>query len=222
MTYVEMSDLDPATLTQVNDASAEVLLRSGFTDYRAAVSLIRNINLAILTPIPAPSQNDLLYLQRSGQSYSVTFGQIGFDVGIMMWFYRYLPPAPNWNLVPNTGNSLLACADQSAAPYGGYAGGGAGANRGSWQQTDTVLTIEQIPAHSHQALVYKNKSSTVSKRFASTQTDSDTNVATTAPTGGQGSTSDHSTNPPGATLGHNHGNTWRPMANVGTIGVKVS
>lgn len=208
-----LNDLPVGNLALSNDDSAVLLMRVGLTDYQVAVSIIRNINLQALQTLPngTPLNTDLMLVNRivSGvaTNYQVTFGSVGFPLGTKMWFYDTMPPAPNWTLVPNTGNSLLACADQSAAPYGTYNGSSGGANTGSWQQANATLTIAQIPAHSHGV----NFVRTVQRSSGSQNTWGLANPAfdaqVTQNTGGGGA--------------HNHGNTWRPMANVGVIGIKV-
>jgi len=204
MSPVDMSDLSDAG--PIVDGNL-MLIRQGSTDYKVNVTLVRNINLAALSAIPTPIVSDLFYMQRGTQSYSATFGQIGFAVGVRMWFNNALPPVPNWGLVPNTGNSLCACVDQSGAPYGGYNGQGGGVNTGTWQQTPWTLTIDQIPTHSHTIPLYEATSSQGSfNRVSNTNRTTSGGTANTGTTGGGGP--------------HNHGNTWRPMANTGTIGIK--
>lgn len=210
---INLSNLPSASLSQSNDNSAILLMRVGLTDYQVAVDIIRNINLQDLDPLPngTPLTTDLMMVNRiySGvpTNFQVTFGSVGFPVGTQMWFYDTMPPTPNWNLVPNTGNSLLACADQSAAPYGTYNGSSGGSNTGSWQQSPAILTIAQIPSHSHAV----NFVRTVQRSNGSQNTWGLSNPAfdaqVTQNTGGGGP--------------HDHGNTWRPMANVGVIGIKV-
>jgi len=212
---VQLSDLPVASVANDSDV---VLLRSGLTDYQCAISLIREINISNLSQLQGgtPLQSDLILIGRKvGSNYGnfqTTFGSVGFPVGTRMWFYNSLPPAPNWELVPNTGNSLCACADQSMAPYGQYNAQNGGVNTGSWQQSDAFLTINQIPSHTHGLILFSSGSSgQLTSRISSTLNSGSMNVNTGATGGGSG----------GGSNGHNHGNSWRPMANVGVIGMKV-
>jgi len=209
---VQMSDLPDGNSSLANDASAVVLMRSGLTDYKCAVSIIRQINLFILAQTnPIPS--DLMLISRGSASnpsnLAVTFSQVGFPAGTRMWFYQN--PPPNWQIVQGTGNSLCAVADQSPAPYGGYNGNGAGVNTGTWQQTDTILTVDQIPSHTHGV---RGSRDTISSQ--------NTNYARYGDPGSSHIGPDIISRSTGGSLGHNHGNTWRPMANVGTIGIKLT
>jgi hypothetical protein len=206
---VELSDLPVANLALSNDPSAIMLMRVGLTDYQVSVAIIRNINLQVLSTLPngTPLVTDKMLVNRIvggvASNFQVTFGQVGFAVGTRLWFYNKLPPAPNWSIVANTGGNLLAAQDASKTYAGNVT---AGNPAGTWQQLDAFLTIAQMPAHTHTIPVYKSdQKGNLSTRVGSTNQSSN-NRATTDSTGG------------GA--GHNHGNSWRPLANVGVIGNK--
>lgn len=207
---VELSDLPVANLALSNDPSAVTLMRVGLTDYQVSVAIIRNINLQALNTLPngTPLVTDLMLVNRvvSGvaSNFQVTFGQVGFPVGTRLWFYNNLPPAPNWTIVPNTGGNLLAAQDSSTTYAGNVT---AGNPAGTWQQTDTALTINQIPPHTHTMQASSDTLSGAGSRYyrSGDPTHPRDFYASTSTGGGQG---------------HNHGNTWRPLANVGVIGNK--
>lgn len=220
---VELSDLPVANLALSNDPSAIVLMRVGLTDYQVAVNIIRNINLQALQTLPngTPLTTDLMLVNRIvagvATNYQVTFGSVGFPRGTRMWFYNNLPPAPNWSIVPNTGGNLLAAQDSSTTYAGNIT---AGNFAGDWQQNNATLSIDQIPAHTHSFLVYtSDEKGNRSFKIGSTNR-STSNTVNTNYTGGNASTVHDSPVPQQGTNGHNHGNSWRPMANVGVIGNK--
>lgn len=203
---VELSDLPVATIADNADVT---LLRKGLTDYQCAVSLIRNIDIASLTPLSSAVASDVLMIQRASSNYSIRFDQIGVVKGTKTWFWQASAPL-GWSIVPNTGDRLLAVADGST----NYDTGAGGTQKGTWQQGDVDgipgngLTIQQIPDHTHQYY------------FGETQSNSNANFAHGAvtSTGRQATTSgiNQKTNP-GACAPHNHGSVWRPLANVGII-----
>ena len=208
---VQLSDLPVGTLALSNDPSAVVLMRVGLTDYQCAVEIIRNINLQKFQTLPngTPVMTDLMLVNRVVSSvatnFQVTFGQVGFPVATRLWFYNTLPPAPNWTIVPNTGGNLLAVND-NVTPYSDEIG--PGTTGGTWQQTGIALTIAQIPAHTHNIKVYNSDIEGASaQRVSGTQKNSGLNPIPTQSTGGGDL--------------HDHGNTWRPLANVGIIGQKA-
>jgi hypothetical protein len=224
MSPVELSDLPVGNLSLSNDPTAVLLMRTGLTDYQIAVAIIRNINLQALQTLPngTPIQSDLMLVNRivSGvaTNFQVTFGQVGFPVGTVMWFYNSLPPTPNWSVVANTGNRLLAVSDGTT----NYNSAVPGSQSGTWQQEGVNggtpgggLTIAQMPSHTHTAVTQHNTNNSDGNRFAANQSRSPRGSATTDPTGG--------VNPANASqsMPHNHGNTWRPMANVGILGRKA-
>lgn len=198
-TPVQLSDLPVASVAADNDL---MLLRKGLTDYQVTVQIIRNIDLTALSPIPSPEATDLILLSRASQNYSARFDQIGFVKNVKAWFYQAVAPS-NWTIIPNTGNRLLAVSD-GVNLYSGAGGGTAG---GTWQQTSTALTIAQIPAHTHLILKTKEPSGSSNalgpQRGKVPETPDATGFATSEATGGS--------------QGHNHGNTWRPLANVGIL-----
>jgi hypothetical protein len=198
---VNMASLSPATLAEVNDSSAEVLLRSSLTDYRASVNLIRNLNLSIYTPLSSAVSNDLMVIQRGSVNYSIQFNQVGFLKGTKMWFYGTAPSG--WQIVTGTGNAVCACADGTTP--GQYSGINPGFQGGTWTQSNATLTIDQIPAHSHAVTIYPTLSTVSDLKLGSGKNTSIGTSQTSTVGGGQP---------------HNHGSSWRPFANVGSICIK--
>lgn len=206
MTPVQLSDLDPATVA--DDADLALIRKSGTTDYRVTVALLRKINVPGL-PELAPTANspvitDLFILSRSGVNSKCQFGAVGFTVGTRIWFHmNAVPVSPAyWQIVPNTGDTLLAVRGGTTYTTGG------GATQGTWQQTGYVLTTDQMPNHAHTFPVYTSDTKRISTKVSSVSDGSVTQMtAVTSYIGG---------NQP-----HNHGNTWRPSASVGIICQKI-
>ena len=205
---VNMSDLPVATIANNNDV---VLMRKGLTDYQCAVQLIRQINIAALDPIPggSPVATDLFMVSRNvggnPQNFQVRFSQVSFPKGTRMWFWNALPPT-GWTIVPGTGDKILACQD-FATTYAGNVT--AGASAGTWQQVGVSLTVAQIPPHQHEYQLFKESAgSNEGTQGARRARESAGISGVTAPSGGG--------------QPHNHGNSWRPLANVGVIGNKDS
>ena len=218
---VELNDLPVATSAANADTT---LLRKGLTDYQCAVGLIRNINIPSLTPIPNGYANatDAFMINRTiggtPQNYQINFSQVGLVKGTQMWFYQGRVP-DGWSPIANTGNRLLAVSDGTNQ----YNGSAAGTQTGTWQQSDWTLTVAQLPPHKHKVYLGKNNTNANTSYVQG---------VTTPNTSGSGSetvtnaayTSDGSDNSSPPLLGqpHNHGNTWRPLANVGIMGLKSS
>ncbi len=219
---VELSDLPIASSASNSDL---LLLRKGLTDYQCAVGLIRNINVAALSSLPGGTSQstDLFLISRtiSGtpQNFQIPFYQVSFPKGTRMWFWQGLPPT-GWSIINGTGDRLLAVASQDA----GYDSGGGGSQTGTWQQRDVGgvagqgLTVAQMPLHGHQIKVRANAGSNPTG-VASGSSGSFTTIGSatandpiqmTGSNAGVGATSSP----------HNHGNNWRPLANVGVLGNK--
>ena len=213
---VQLSDLPSASTADPSDL---MLIRKGLTDFKVAVSVIQNINIEALNPLPngSPIATDKMLLSRvtvvgsvaTRSNYYATFSQVGFPKSTKMWFYcnsNALPP--NWSMVPDTGDRLLAVATNGSPPVS-YAGAQGGVSAGTWQQEDHALTIAQLPEHAHQYRLSTHSSdddrpglfSRTAKEPFSEDFRAETDLA-------------------GQNEGHNHGNTWRPLANVGCIGNK--
>jgi hypothetical protein len=218
---VQLSDLDPAS--SADDADLALIRKNNTTDYKVTVALLRTINIAglpNLSPTPnSPLATDLVMLARGGSNAKCQFAAVGFTVGTQMWFYmNAVPVSPSfWQIIPNTGDRLLAVKGGAT-----FVTGGVSTATTNWQQSNATLTIDQIPAHSHAMRTRQSKSGTLQANIVSgTQETSHQNNAATKFTGGAGSTDTASTDPAGATNGHNHGNTWRPSASVGILCLKI-
>lgn len=232
---VQISDLPVATVANNNDL---VILRQGLTDYQCAVSLIRDINIEALSVVPGgtPIQTDLMLVSRSvggiPKNFQVQFAQVGFPANTRMWFWNSTPPTPNWSVVGTTGGNLLACQDTTTS----YAASVApGTTAGDWQQEGVNggnpgggLSIQQIPNHRHWGRWGSNQSNSHATFLYGarnlpnggdpTYGGDPTNGPVLGVVNGQGDNGQHSND--GACLPHNHGSTWRPLANVGVIGNK--
>jgi hypothetical protein len=218
---ITIPDLDPAGPIDFNNDL--LLVRQGLNDKKATASQISNLRLNTFSDLPGQVQaTDKIIVGRNDgaggyTNYIADPRSIGFLVNTVCYFYMSSAPL-TWTIVPNSGNKLLAVADNTGNLY---SGGGGGTFQGTWQQTDTILSIEQIPAHSHAVLTYNNFGS-FGNEFTSVKRFGNSLTIITNPTGGSGSTTAQSTVPPGATLGHNHGNSWRPAAAVGILCRKSS
>jgi hypothetical protein len=202
---VQLSDLDLATVA--DDADLALIRKSDTTDYKILVSNLRSINIAGMPQLNSPMPTDLMIIARTGTNYKAYFGTAGFAPGPRMWFYQ--ADAPNgiapvfWKRMnADKGDTLLAVAGGSTYTSGGT-------QKGTWQQTDHTLTLAEIPAHNHRVRLGENNSETSGKiRFSRRAIDesftSGTNPASNTYNAGGGG-------------GHNHGDTWRPTANVGIL-----
>lgn len=202
MTSVQLSDLDLATVA--NDADLALIRKSDTTDYKITVALLRNINipgLPNLSPTAnSPLINDLFMLSRAGINSQCQFGAVGFTVGTRIWFHMNAEPVSPiyWQIVQNTGDTLLAVRGGATYTTGG------GSTQGTWQQTGWAITEAQMPTHSHTFITYESSSGSnlVQNKVSSTNRNTGLPTRTDQTGGGQA---------------HNHGNTWRPSASVGII-----
>jgi len=228
MSPLELSDLPTATSASNND---KMLIRKGLTDYQIAVRYIREINIDALDPIEGgyAVATDILMISRNvptppsmiptPTNFQIRFSQVGFVKGTRMWFYQ--PNAPvGWSIVPDTGDKLVACQDASNN-YNGVAS--AGTSGGQWQQGDVDgvtgkgLNLNQIPNHYHgvgASLGSLDFGHSANARYGNT------NTASFLSKGITGATTSPTANPTwnaGSCGPHNHGDSWRPLANVGII-----
>lgn len=195
---VQLSDLPAASVA--DDADLALIRKDNTTDYKTTVAILRKINIAGLTAIPTPAQpTDKMMISQTGTVYRIDFGSVGFTQGTKMWFYQNSEPVSPayWQIVPNTGDTLL-----------GVKGGGTystgGVTAGTWQQVDHTLTVDEIPAHTHTVACY----------FAITNFFQNTGKSAV---GGGNASSNATSSSVGGGQGHNHGNAWRPLASVGLI-----
>ena len=206
----QITDLPPATV--VND-SDYTLIRQGLTDFKAEIGLIREIDISAFPLSNTPNPGDLMMVNRGGSNYSVTFDRVGFVTGTITWFYMAAPPS-GWTLHDVQGDTLLAVVGGTGA----YQQQGV---RGNWRQSNHALTIEQIPAHSHRAFKTKDNTGSSNELGPVRGKTQSSDTFNTSHTGGKDSDKDHGSSS-AITLGHNHGNTWRPRANVGILGRKLA
>jgi len=231
---VQLPDLPVATSASNSDTT---LLRQGLTDFQCSLGLIRNINIASFTTLNAPSNalsTDKLLISRliTGvpTNFSINFDAVGLPMGTKSWFYMssaaLLPLMTGWQIVPNTGDSMLAVAGGTTYNAGGTA-------QGAWTLPAITLGIQNIPQHSHYIPANRSAGSGSSNAQVAggTPTGSIPDWIESFSTGGQGSTL-LATNPsspgsrptftgtPVATVPYALGNTWRPFASVGVIAVK--
>lgn len=207
---VQLSDLDLATVA--DDADLALIRKSDTTDYKIVVSNLRNINMAGLAVLSTPpTAVDLMMISQAGTNRQAFFGSVGFIVGTKMWFYQ--GTAPNgasplyWQIITNSGDRLLAV-------VGGSTYVTPGAAQGTWTQANHTLTTAQIPSHTHRILKTKEPSGSSNAlgpargKVVENATPTTDRYATSEATGGGGA--------------HNHGSTWRPVANVGILAQKVA
>lgn len=204
---VQLSDLDLATVA--NDADLALIRKSNTTDYKITVQALRSINIAGLPSLSSAAQpTDLMMISQGGVNSKIDFGSVGFTIGTRMWFYLgAVPVSPTyWQIVPNTGDSLLGVRGGSTYVTGGV-------QAGTWTQANHTLTIAEMPAHQH--FIHKTKEPTGSSNNLGPARGKDPEDSSTIafrfalsePTGGSGP--------------HNHGDTWRPMASVGIVCEKI-
>lgn len=213
MADVQLSDLPVASSAADADL---MLIRNGLTDYQIAVSLVRSINIPGFSNLPSnyAVDSDYLMINRGSVNYKITYGQVGFAKGTKMWFYNTTPPT-NWSLIENTGDRLLAVSD-STSKYKGLTPGQSG---GTWQQEGVGggtpgggLSVAQLPPHQHRVPVGKETAgSSINPGLATRGKKFDADVTLTSYDGSEN-----------GLLGspHNHGNLWRPLANIGLLANK--
>ncbi len=219
---VELSDL-PLTTSPVNGDL--MLVRKGLTDYQTTVGAIRNINVNALNPLPtgSPETTDAFLINRNiagtPTNFQVPFYLVGFPKGTRMWFWMGDPPL-GWSIINGTGDRLLAVASFDA----GYAGGGGGAVTGTWQQDGVPLGLTQIPNHQHWMRGGSNSDNSNNIYMEGARTPSGVTPAYSkgACVGVVDGKGDGNNNHDqyGQCDPHNHGATWRPLANVGVLANK--
>lgn len=183
---------------------------------RATVKQVQGIAIQNLTWLPDQmTVGDVFYVAQSGINKSCSYENITFASGVRIWILAENYPS-GWSLVPNTGDRLLAI-------KGGSKYTTAGADGGTWLTEGVnggvpggALTIEQIPAHRHRG--HKTK-----EHPSSSEPDTDKDALR-----GKVKEDDSvfkfryvDSEPTGGNQPHNHGNTWRPRAQVGIIIEKI-
>jgi hypothetical protein len=217
--------LDPAgPIDPDNDL---LLIRQGLNDRKIPAGSLQQVRLTGLQMLPSQLvASDVLLIGRDNGSgydnYIMPPQYLGFLNGTNCWFYQASAPL-GWTVIPNVGDRLLAISDistQVSPPPAKYNAVFAPNLTGDWLQKNAVLNITQIPAHSHVIKVWKSdQEGNLSPKIGSTNRTTGNNQ-NTGNTGGIGSTNTASSEPAGATQGHNHGNEWRPLAAVGILCTK--
>lgn len=209
---ITIPDLDPAG--PVDPDNDLLLIRQGLNDRKVSPANLGNIRLGGLDMLPGQAvASDVLLIGRNNGSgydnYIIPPQYIGFLNGVNMWFYQAAAPL-GWTVIPAVGNRLLAVSDlasQSPTPPASYNGVFAPNQTGSWQQPNHVLTINEIPSHTHTIKASSDNLSGANEGYARTgKFDHAVGTLLSSSTGGG--------------QGHNHGDTWRPLANVGILCTK--
>jgi len=121
-----------------------------------------------------------------------------FPSGTKLWFYQNTAPS-GWTIDTTPADAVLAVKGGSGA----YNVSG-GSQAGTWTQPDHTLTTAEIPAHTHTAYCPVAGPEGVWSPGAVPY--AAYTYVTSSSTGGGGA--------------HNHGTTWRPLAQVGIICTK--
>jgi hypothetical protein len=206
---VQIPDLPSATIANNADTT---ILRQGLTDYQCTMALIRNINVQALNNLPSTAQSsDYFLISRIISSvptnFKIPFSSVSLPINTQQWFYmtsaQITSTLAGWALVPNTGDSLLACAGGTT-----YATAQTGA--GTWTQPSFTLTLGQMPAHGHTMATKRAGVPGSSNSFV---------LAASAATGS--SADDYTTDSVGSSTPVQPVNTWRPLAQIGNICKKI-
>ena len=204
---VTIPDLDPAgPVDPLNDL---LLIRQGLNDRKISAGLLANIRLGDLDMLPGQVvASDVLLIGRNNgltyDNYILPPQYLGFLNGTRCWFYQASAPL-GWTIIAGTGDRLLGVSEPGGSLYNGVNAPG---QTGTWQQADHTLTIAEMPSHAHQA---RSSSDTISGAGSIYYRSGDAfhnkgNFNLTIAQGGS--------------QPHNHGNTWRPLANVGILCTK--
>jgi|GEM_PF-2016978 len=216
MSSPTIPDLPIATVA--NDSDEMLMRQPGGalgTDKSIQVSEVRKVNVAGLPTLVSPTtaeDSDLFIIARGGINYQIRHDQVSFRSGTKMWFYHNVfTQIGGWSLV-SAGDSLLAVKGAGTYSVGGI-------ESGVWQQDDVGgvpgqgLSVSQIPSHTHQSRSISRQrpgstSSSSNQFYAFTDNLSGTSIKSGSVSGIQNT---------GGGDPHDHGDTWRPKANVGII-----
>lgn len=205
---IQITDLPTAGSVSDDDFT---IVRQSSVDFKVKIGIIRDIDVSTYPVINTPAEGDLLLINRAGQNYNIRFDRVGFIAGTVMWFYQDTPPS-GWTTITGIGDTLLAVKGGSNK-YQSF-----GPKKGGWSQSNHVLSIEEIPSHTHRVLKTKDNTGSSNELGPVRGKNVSTEFFDTLATGGTGSTS--ALGKSGKTKGHNHGDTWRPAANVGILASK--
>src|SRR5690554_1705738 len=94
---------DVPTATNADDCDVMLLRQPGTSlgiDRQVSVALLRQINIAGLSPIPSnPLASDLMLIQRGTSRHQIRFEHVSVPSGTKMWFYHNAEAdIPGWSL----------------------------------------------------------------------------------------------------------------------------
>lgn len=128
-----------------------------------------------------------------------------FPSGTRLFFHQDTAPI-GWTTDTTIGDSLLAIKRDGTSSYTT-----GGTVQGSWQQSDHVLSVDEMPNHNH----YISPMSQVGGVRGGGG-----DVVAYATGFPAGSAGPYNVSGTGSSQAHNHGNYWRPQAAVGIIASK--
>jgi hypothetical protein len=217
---IPIQDL-PSAASPLNGA-AYVVIKDGATDKKATVTQIRAIDLSALTLLPSsqPVASDNMMVGRGSTTYRVAFTSIGLLKNTKCWFYQNTAPS-GWAVDPTASSDALIAVKGGSNDYNASGG----TYNGQWQQAGATLTVLQIPNHQHWTHTGSNQSNSNANYVhgAKDATGTTPRYNTTAGLGIVGGKNDAA---PHTSFGgcdpHNHGSTWRPLANLGIVCYKLN
>jgi hypothetical protein len=195
-----------------NDAD-QTIIRQGLTDFRCTIGLIRSLNVNNFSDLPsAANPNDFMLISRivggNPTNFRIAFNAVGLPRNTKTWFY--FPSAsiaaslPGWQLVPSTGDTLLAVEGGATFTTGGT-------TQGTWFQPKFFIDVINLPPHSHVLDIQRGSSRPGSSQayLAAASTSSGSHDISTA------------CRTTGSNAGIQLDSSWRPLASVGCICVKT-
>ena len=205
---IPIQDL-PSAASPLN-GNAYAVIKDGATDKKATVTQLRQIDVSAFSLVPSsePVASDNMILGRSTTTYRVPFTSVGLLKNTKAWFFQSTAPS-GWAIDPTaSADSLLAVKSNSGA-YNTT-----GANKGTWQQEGHALTIAQMPAHRHTfAMASRQSDSSGTQPHPAIKQLPQVGFTNWAGSAGQQADANGQL--------HNHGSSWRPLANVGIICYKA-
>lgn len=197
---ITIPELDPATTVDFDNDL--MVIRQGLNDRKITPNLLNQFKMENFSTLTSQLiASDVIIVGRNnGAGYTNLITdprRLGFLAGVIMWFYTDAANIPlYWTNVPALGDRVLA------VKGGGFSYANTGL-QGDWQQANWTLTIDQMPAHTHDIVIYKSDiDGNLSQKISSTNRSSKNKGITESKGGGQP---------------HNHGSVWRPAAAVGLV-----
>lgn len=183
---------------------------------KATLRKVRSLDVSIYNNLPLPIQlTDKMFVQKPNKVKNSTLvTNVTFPSKTRIWVYADTYPS-GWKIVTGIGDRLLAVKGGSK-----YTTGGTSTSLNDWLNAgvngdNSSLTIEQIPSHSHRSVKTKSKLGFLDPllplldipplkgKYIEDDKVPEYNYKDSEPTGGSQT--------------HNHGDKWRPYANVGII-----